>query len=191
MSIFIKSMKWITRVCMYVCYAAMLALLAITVYDVIMRYVFNNPSSGVTEWSQMLLITGMLCMANACAEGRFIAVGVLVDRFPKKANAAVEIAMVAAAIVFFIIVGYQLILLSQLADQMNEAYFVIKTQKWPMYLILGISFLTCVFAAIIYVIERLKKLFSAQAEVEEDILDNPELAILLGKDVEDKEGGVA
>ena len=187
MAVPFKVIKTISRILMYVTYAALLALLVITVYDVIMRYVFNNPSSGVTEWSQMFLIICMTCMAHALVEGRFISVGVFVDRFPQKVNAAFEIGMVAAAIVFFIVVGYQLIALSQVAIQMGETYFVIKTPKWPMYVVLGISFLACVLTSFVYVVERLKKLYAPK--VEESILDNPELTILLGLDKDGKEGG--
>ena len=69
---------------------------------------------------------------------------------------------------------------------MNEAYFVIKTPKWPMYIVLGISFLACVFAAVVFVIERIKKLYAPRTEEDESILANPELAILLGKEADDE-----
>ena len=189
MAVTIKTIKTVTRALMYVCYAALVAMLAITVYDVIMRYIFNNPSSGVTEWSQMFLITCMTTMAHALVEGRFISVGVLVDRFPKKGNMGFEIGMGIAAFVFFIIVGYQLLLLAQGSTLMREAYFVIKTPKWPMYVILGISFLACALATVAYVVERVKKLNAPAAE--QSIFDNPELAFIAEAEAGDKKGGEA
>ena len=185
-----KVVKSISRALMYVTYAAMLALLVITVWDVIARYVFNRPSSGVTEWSQMFLITCMTCMAHALIEGRMISVGVIVERFHKKVNAAIEIGMGVAAFAFFLIAGYQLILLSQFSTVIGEEYFVIRVPKWPMYAILSISFLACAMTTVVYVIERLQKLFAPP--IEKSALDNPEIAFLMGSEKDaKKEGGAA
>ena len=180
MTVFLKILKWITRALMYVCYAAILVLLVLTVSDVIMRYGFGKPSTGVTEYSQMLLIICMTCLAHAIAEGRYISVGVIVDRFPKKLNFAFEIIMGAAACVFFYIVGSQMILAISQSIQYNERYFVLGTPRWPMYMILGIAFLACVLATVVYVIERIRNYTPPK---EKDFFDdNPDLAILAHMD---------
>jgi len=167
----------------------MLCLLGLTVWDVIMRYALNNPSSGVTEWSQMFLIISMTALSNAIVEKRWISVGVVVDKFPKIPNFIIEIVMGAVAFGFFLLVGYQLLMLSQLSIQLHELYFVIKTPRWPMYLFLSVSFLACCLATIVYVIERLQN-YSPPKDKAEDALDNPELAFLTKGD-EKKEGGAA
>lgn len=181
-----KVIKTISRSLMYVSYAAMLGMLGITVWDVIMRYIFNRPSSGVTEISQMFLIVAMTTMAHALIEGRFINVGVFVDKFPKKLNIGFEIGMGVAALVFFIIVGTQLLGLTETSIAIHEQYFILKTPRWPMYMVLAISFLACAMATVVFVIERIKN-FKPPGEV--DILDNPELAVILGTDKEDKKEG--
>ena len=185
MSVFLKTLKVITKALMYVSYAATLAMMAIVVWDVIMRYVFNKPSSGVTEISQMLLIISMTAMANALIEKRFVAVGTLVDRFPKGVNIAFEILMGALSLIFFVVVGYNLIVMAEGAFRTHETYFVLKTPRWPMYGVLGIAFLSCALATIAYVIERIQS-FSTE---EKSIFDeNPDLAILAFAD-EDVKGG--
>ena len=189
MTRFLKILKSISRALLYVSYGAILVLLGMTVWDVFMRYVFGRPNSGVTEVSQMLLIISMTCLAHALVEGRNVAVGVIVDRFPKVGNFAVEIIMGAVAIVFFFIVGWQLIVMTGTSMNLKEAYFVIKTPRWPMYLILGISFLACIVATFVYVMERIRN-YKPPKEVD-FFEENPDLAILAlsGDDIEEK-GGV-
>ena len=173
MSVLLKTIKVITRALIYVCYAAIVVMMVMVVWDVIMRYIFNSPSSGVTEWSQILLIISMTAMAHALVEKRFIAVGTLVDRFPKKVNFGFEIVMGVISFVFFFIVGYQLL---NLAINSHEYYFVIKFPRWPLYTILGIAFLSSALATVAYVIERLTNYTDPKAKTVFD--ENPDLAIL-------------
>ena len=183
MSVFLKILKGISRVLVYVSYGAITVMAVMTVFNVIMRYIFKSPASGVTEISQMLLIISMTALAHACVEGRFIAVGAFVDRFPKKASIALEVIMGAIALAFFLFVGWQLIVQVGASIRGNEAYFMIKTPRWPMYLILGISFLATALATIVYVIERIQNFTPPR---EKNVFDeNPDLAILAFSDEDD------
>jgi len=176
MSAFIKILKTVSRSLLYVSYAAIAAMAVMTVFNVIMRYIFNSPVIGVTEISQMLLIIAMTGLAHSCVEGRFIAVGAFVDHVPKKLNISIEVVMGAIALAFFFFVGWQLIVQVGVSYSTFEAYFMIKAPRWPMYLILGISFLATALATIAYVIERLRNFTPAK---EKNVFDeNPDLAIL-------------
>ena len=185
MKVFLKTLKMISKCLMYVGYGATLVLLGFTVVDVVSRYVFNKPNSGMVEIGQILLIICMTCLAHAIAEGRWVVVSVFVARFPKKLNIGFDIAMGAIACVFFFIIGYELYLLSNLSVLFNEQYFILKTPRWPMYSVLSISFFVCVLATIVYVIERIENFTSIQKKT---VLDDPELAILMGDNKEAKEG---
>jgi len=176
MSVFIKILKTISRSLLYVSYVAIAGMAIMTVFNVVMRYIFNSPVIGVTEVSQMFLIVAMTALAHSCVEGRFIAVGAFVDHTPKKLNISIEIVMGAVALVFFFFVGWQLIVQVGVSYSTHEAYFMIKAPRWPMYLILGISFLATALATIAYVIERLQNFTPAK---EKNVFDeNPDLAIL-------------
>ena len=181
MSVFIKTLKVIAKALMYVSYAATVAMMIIVVWDVVMRYIFNKPSSGVTEISQMLLIISMTAMANALVEKRFVAVGTLVDRFPRNLNFAFEILMGVLSFVFFIIVGYNLIVMAEGAFRTHETYFVLKTPRWPLYGVLGISFLSTALATVVYVIEKMQNFSTGEKSVFDE---NPDLAILAFADDE-------
>jgi len=168
MAITLKIIKAMTRYLMYVGYAAVVVLLAITVWDVIARYAFGKPSSGITEISQMLLIITMITMAHAIVDNRWIQVGVVVDKFPLKVNIAFEVGMAIVAVVIFFIIGSQLIIMAELSVRIRETYFVLGTPRWPMYAVLGISFLACILATFVYTVERIKKVLppkTADAQV--------------------------
>ncbi|MDR0851928.1 MAG: TRAP transporter small permease [Clostridiales Family XIII bacterium] len=182
MSVFLKTLKAITQALMYVSYGAIIVMMVMTVADVISRYVFNKPSSGVTEWSQMLLIICMTAMAHALVEGRYVAVGTIVDRFPRKVNITFEIVIGIVSFIFFFVVGYQLVKMIGMSKQFHETYFILGTPRWPLYLILGIAFLSTALATVVYVIERVTKYTDPK---EKSVFDeNPDLAILALSDEE-------
>ena len=185
---FLKILKWITRIFQYVSYASISVLTILTVVDVVRRFIFSRTLTGVTEWSQMLLIVSMTAMAHALVEGRFINVGVLVDRFPKKVNLAFEVFMGAVSFAFFFVVGYQLIGQIESSIRFREAYFMLGTPRWPFYGILGVAFLACALGTVVFVIERI---LNFKAPGDKDVFDeNPDLAILAFSDYKhDKEGG--
>ena len=183
MSALLKTIRMITTAFVYVSYAAVIVTAAMTVGDVIMRFVFDRPNSGVTEWSQILLIVSMTAMSHALLEGRFISVGTLVDRFPRKLSIAFEIIMGLICFVFFLIVGWQLIKMVETSIAFNETYFVIKTPRWPMYAILGVAFLSAALATVAYVIERVIRKDSSKGNSVFD--ENPDLAILAFSDDEE------
>ena len=176
MTLAFKVMKTITKYLMYVSCVATLVLLVMTVASVVIRYIFGIGFIWVTEWSQMMLIIAMTAMSRSLLEGRFVSVGAVVDNFPKKANLAIEILMGALAIVFFLIVGVQFIIAIEMAMVGHSQYFVIKVVKWPMYAVMGVSFLACAMATIVYVVERIKNYVDPKSKTVFD--ENPDLAIL-------------
>ena len=176
MSIVIKVLKIITRVFLYISYVSIGALGIMTVVDVVRRSIFGATMNGVTEFSQMFLIVSMTSMAYAMVDGRFINVNVLVDRFPKKINLFIEVFMGVLSLAFFVIVGIMLFNQISGAIEFGESYFMIKVPKWPMYVILGASFLACVPATVVYVYERIVNFKDKSEKTAFD--ENPDLAIL-------------
>jgi len=158
MSVFLKVLKTVTRYVMYVCYCSVMAMMALTVFNVIRRYIIQNPLSGSTEWSQIFLIICMTALAHAVTEGRFVAVDTIVNKFPRPANIAVEIIAGGIAIVFFAVVGSQLLVQGGASMASGETYYVITAPRWPVYFVFGIAFLSCILGTIVYVIERIRNL---------------------------------
>ena len=164
-----------------------IALLAIwTVYDVIMRFLFNRPNSGLPEWSQVLLIVSIVCMGFAVADGRATRVDVLVNKFPKNLNIAFEIIMGLAGFVFFALCGWRL--LAQIESSINrgEAYFFIGFPRWPCYGALGFAFLSSAVGSVHFTIKSVVDFKAPKARG--SLVDDPELAILADMDAESNKG---
>ena len=171
-----RALKVITRIFMYISYLAISVLAVMTVVDVVRRTVFGMTLAGVTEYSQMLLIVSMTAMAHALVEGRFINVGILVDRFPKAVNLFIEVFMGVVSFAFFVLVGTQLFRQIGFSRAHGESYFMIGVVKWPMFLALGASFFACALATIVFVYERIVNFKDPGEKTLFD--DNPDLAIL-------------
>jgi TRAP-type C4-dicarboxylate transport system permease small subunit len=172
--------KLITRIFLYISYAALLALLIMTVFDVVRRMIFGIAMTGLTEYSMIFLIVCMAAMSYALVQGRFVSVGALVDMLPKWVNLTLEIFCGVVALVFFALVGWQLLgLIDSSMRVFREAYFVIAVPRWPMYGILGLSFIANALATIVYVYERIVNFKDPK---ERDVLDDPELAFIKAQD---------
>ena len=177
MGAFIKLLKGICHVCLIICCIAVTVLMLFTVYNVIMRYVFSNPNSGVAEWSQILLIISMTGMGFAVADGRATRVGILVDRFPKKLNIAFEIITGIIGIAFFAISGWRLFVAIESSIRFREAYFFIGFPRWPSYLALGIAFSSAAIGSVVFMHKSVTQFKPAVARGM--LEDNPEIAILM------------
>jgi len=185
MQVVTKVIKVITRIFMYIGFLAILALMLLTVYDVIIRFVFGSAMSGVVEWSQILLIICMTTMAHTLVEGRFVDVSALTDKLPRGVRFALEMIVGLVSIAFLALVGYRLIYQIESSIRFREAYFVIGVPRWPMYGVLGVSFLAAALGAIVYVFERF--LMFRAPEEDKGILGDAEAAYLIEK-FKDEEG---
>ena len=176
MSVLLKALRGVCTVLVIISCAAILVLAALTTYNVVMRYILSRPVTGATEWSQMLLIISMLAMGIAVADGRAIRVGMVVDRFPKRVNVVFEIIMGFIALAFFTLVGWMLIARLGWLIERGKAYLYLGWPEWPLYLALGISFLSCALGTIVFAVNSIVNFKDAK---EKDIFDeNPDLAIL-------------
>ena len=176
MSFAAKVLKVITRIFLYISYVATSIMALMTVIDVVRRFIFGLTLNGVAEYSQMLLIIGMTAMAHSLVEGRFIAVGVLVDKFPKALNLTIEVFMAIVSMAFFMLVGIQLFNQIGMSIIFGEAYFMVNIPKWPLYASLGASFIACALATIVYLYERITNFKDPREKTVFD--ENPDLAIL-------------
>ena len=186
-SVFLKVLRIVCIVFMIISCIVTVVLALFTTYNVVMRYLFGKPNSGVAEWSQMLLILSMTCLGYTFLDGRAIRVGVLVDRFPRNINLTFELVAGLLSFLFFILVGWRLFARIDMAMKFKEAYFVIKVAKWPMYAGLGASFFSAAVGTVSFVITRILEILHPKEK--DNLLDNPEFAILALSDDGDETAG--
>ena len=188
MPMVIRVLKVIIHMTQFISYASITILMVLTVVDIVRRYVFSMAMNGVTEFSQMLLIISMTALAHALVEKRFVTVGEFVAKFPRWLDLAIELFMGVVSFAFFVIVGWMLFGQIESSIRLKEAYFMIKVVKWPFYGVLGLAFVSCALAVIVYVYERVVEFFRNAGE--KSFIDEPELSILglTEEDLKGKEG---
>ena len=71
---------------------ALFAMMCLTVYDVVGRYVFNSPTLGAFEMTEFLVLTMVFSfLGYAQSQKAHVTVDILVERFPKKARDLIDI----------------------------------------------------------------------------------------------------
>ena len=168
-----KVIKKVTHVVQYISYASITLMMLLTTVDVIRRFVFGRTMTGVTDYSQILLIISMTAMAHALVERRFVIVSEFVEKFPKWVNFGIELFMGAVSFLYFFIVGWKLLDQIDSSIKFKEAYFMVKIVRWPFYGVLGIAFLACALGTIVYLYDRIDEFLHPK---DLRMIDNPELA---------------
>jgi len=75
------------------------ALMMLTVSDVTMRFIFNNPITGTTEMAIYIMVCLVAGMALCALRGEHIVVDLVMNRFPPRIQAIVD------SITFFLSLG--------------------------------------------------------------------------------------
>lgn len=134
----------------------------LVVSNVILRAVFGKPILGTYELAGFLTALGIgLALAHCALQNGHIAVGYVMDRFPSKLQAAVDLLTNSTTLVFW---GLTVWYLCQYAGNMTAAGVVSSTARIPVYpviylLALGFSILCLVL--VVRVVDSAKKVFGS------------------------------
>jgi tripartite ATP-independent transporter DctM subunit len=136
--------------------AAVVAMTAATVYDVVARYFFNSPTAWATEISTYILVAIVFVgAARAHLDGANVRVEVLIDRLRGERRLRLELVAAWVALLFVVIAAWQAALLV-LSDYRTGAriFSLLLTPSWLPKAPIAIG-LAALAAAILVEIERL------------------------------------
>ncbi len=129
-------------------------------YEVIMRYIFNNPTSWINETASIIVVWGILLgLSVALRDNHHIAVDIFYTLLPKKIQKAVDIFANIVGMgfcIFLVYYGAELVLHNFESGQVTMDT---RTPYWIYYLVLPISG----FMFLIRFIERLKKVINNES----------------------------
>ena len=78
---FSKFCRWYAKFCFGACELALTSMLLIVVFEVVRRYVFNNPTQSSLEITEYLLVSiGILPLAGILKQGRHVNVDTITTR---------------------------------------------------------------------------------------------------------------
>jgi len=102
-----NGIHWIARIFFYLGWVSISFMLLGTCYDVMMRYVFANPTSWVVELNSVLLVyVAFLCAAELVAKGQHIDMDVLVTRLSNRVRKSVDILNAVVAFLFCVVLTW-------------------------------------------------------------------------------------
>lgn len=129
-------------------------------YEVIMRYIFNNPTSWINETASIIVVWGILLgLSVALRDNHHIAVDIFYTILPKKVQKAVDIFANIVGIGFCIFLVYYGVELVLHNFESGQVTMDTRTPYWIYYLVLPISGLMF----LIRFFERLKKVINNES----------------------------
>ena len=133
------------------------ALILFTFFGVVMRYVFGNPVTWGEEFSLLCIVIVVFFGAGAGFRmGSHIAIDIIVDRFPKKAQQVVEVCIFVLSIV---ILFYFLVQSGTLVAQMVRTKRTTDILDIPYSVIYSAFPIGCVLMLINYTMSVYAKIF--------------------------------
>ena|SRR3972149_5211697 len=152
--------KWLHRVAMVV----LLALMFLTVGDVIGRYLVNRipgfgPIPGTFELTEfMLAVVVLTSIGYAQVKGEHISIDMLVSKFPRRARAIIECVTNFLSMAMFVLVTWQSIRFAQLLFSEHDVSGVLRIPVYPFLIIAAIGTFMFCLAMLSSFVQSLKKL---------------------------------
>jgi len=116
----------------------LVALMLLTVADVVGRYFFNAPLNGVFDLTQFaVLIMTFLSFAYCGFRGAHVMIELLYDRIPKGAQLVCRRASNAVGAVLFAVIAWRAIIQSYDVREFNETSQLLTIPFWPFYYVVA------------------------------------------------------
>lgn len=136
----LRVINFISKLSGYIGGAAIVVLLVLMVADVLMRRLFASPITGATEMAQLTMVFIFLGVALTTLENRHVKVDTLMEYFPAKVQAVLDIAIYVIKFVFSLWLGWQAYQTAILSNKMNQIYSMLKIPIYPFYWVVAASF---------------------------------------------------
>ncbi len=138
--------------------ASLLAIMLLTVSDVFMRYVLNNPIVGSVELSEYLIVVaGFLGVAWCTFKGGHLKVGVIVDRMPPRVQAITDSITLFLGITVVPLVAWRLFLRAREAQLEGSLSFILDLPDYIFYIIAGVGYALFFLALLPVLVEFVRK----------------------------------
>lgn len=124
--------------------AGLLAISLITIADVLMRWLFSAPITGVYDLSTLFIAVVLsACFPAALARRRHISVEFATRRLGARANRVFDLFAGILTLVFFVLLFWQLIVYAGELLQDGETTFILEIQIAPWWVVSTVIFGLC------------------------------------------------
>ena len=141
----------------YIAIAAIVAMLAITVADIIGRLLFTRPITGTIEFCEMLMAVMLTAMGGSLLAGKNIKVDVLLDALPKKIALKIETIVLFLTGIFCFFAFWATFLNGRYAYNTNRSYSNLGIPKWPFIMLLAMAFIIAGVVSLYFIVMLYKR----------------------------------
>ena len=176
-----KVAKTMTNFLTVIAVVATLAMLVITITDVIMRFFLNLAFFGAAEYVRMTMICIVPAFAAAMLADRHVRVGILVDKLGRRGQLIFDTISVILTGGICSVIAWQIFTTVQFAIKFKDFYMLSLTPKWPFLLIFCCSMAVLVLAVIVVLIQKYKDKDAytvKKDEIEEEIKRFTEIEVI-------------
>ena len=144
----VRATKMATTASAAVAGVVLVALMFMTVADVVGRYFFNHPINGVFDLTHFaVLIMTFLSFAYCGYRGAHVVIALLYDRIPASAQFVVRRLSNAAGAVLFAVIAWRSVVQSVDVQDFQEASQLLLIPYWPFYYL--VAFGSALFALVL------------------------------------------
>ena len=136
-------------------------MMMLTVVDVVLRYLFDQPIHGGMELTEYLMVcVGTLGLAWCASQGAHIKVDLIVSRLPQTAQKVLD--SINYFLVIFIagLIASQTFIRSAVVRQLGVASSMLDVPQYPFVLVVSFSYLLLFMASIMLLIYAISSLIS-------------------------------
>lgn len=134
--------KHITRILMIIAATVLMAMMLLTAFDVVLRYIFNRPISGAFELVEYMMAILIPFSIVYCADQRsHVAVELIIGRFPKKIQTLFDSVTTFVTMLFAILIAWQNVIYFKetYTSQVTSAVLLIPTYPFVAPVAIGIG----------------------------------------------------
>lgn len=153
-----KAINFLSRIAIYMAMVVLMVMMSLTVADVFMRYIFNDPITGTTELTEYMMVCTLLGMAPCALQRRHINVDVVTQVLPPRFNAVVDLITLLAGLAFIIILSWQGFMAGLYELSFDVRSSMLNIPDFPFYVVLSVSFATLSLVMIVLIIQRISEL---------------------------------
>ena len=117
------------------------AIMVLVLANIIMRNVFDQPITGTLDYVCLLSVTGIgLALANCAMNDGNIAMSIITDRFPRKIQQVLDIAVCLISLGFWVLVSWRMCIYGITSKSLERVSPTAMAPLYPFILILAFSF---------------------------------------------------
>jgi TRAP-type C4-dicarboxylate transport system permease small subunit len=135
----------------------LVAMMLLTVMDVLLRYFFTRPIIGSTEVTEYMMVCLALGMAWCVLTGRSIKMDLIVGRFPSRAQGVIDSITDAIGLVVLICLTWQNFREAITAQRTQVTSLILMIPSYPAKGILAIAFAWLCLAVVVSLIKNITK----------------------------------